>query len=633
MGEFSAHRVTVDPGEKVVVTTNLNLYVSPYGDDLIYSGLEEGSPFKTPQRAFDFLQDKIISEAGFVTINFAPGIYDLDDIIEIDHPQGERIALVGAEPEVLRLHSVNYYSSYGWTAAGVSGFYSGMNHGITMLCVRPDTSTVFANITEGVNSVVSRTNGYGVIVEDYDLINDSNYNPTYFYASYPRDPRNNLLRQASILGCHKLTGVTGGFLSLDSSIRDEWFLVPLASGNTSWGRYFGNAVPGAYISGNTGVTGDFVDYGLTGNPVLTWDNLFSLNGQSTRKTWHRTIPIGFYGSTATTGISSGYMANFVGTTFPTGNASGATRGYTGINDFYPNEQTVLFADETLRYFTATGPANSQMNDAIRFGNNYHIYDDRIGYARGGRIGNYLYTQAEITSPSSYVGHVVNTNKVSVTIIPTVFRKMGHIISVKSGGLRKIKNIFFDGIAMPYFYSLIGPGRMNDTGYSNKCAVYSSSSKLGEPVVNELSGLGNGLFSNVGIKDFHVGVYCDKNTNGNLGTVSISNCSYAMISNKGSSIRTYGSTSTGCMFGFCSMNASSMLADRCFASFSGHSIVELKLKDKAGSTLDFNSESFYHGQTYASSDGKIRGTVYDWDASQKTLSVAVRHGILEGKRLP
>jgi hypothetical protein len=625
MGEFSAHRVTVDPGEKVVVTTNLNLYVSPYGDDLIYSGLEEGSPFKTPQRAFDFLQDKIISEAGFVTINFAPGIYDLDDIIEIDHPQGERIALVGAEPEVLRLHSVNYYSSYGWTAAGVSGFYSGMNHGITMLCVRPDTSTVFANITEGVNSVVSRTNGYGVIVEDYDLINDSNYNPTYFYASYPRDPRNNLLRQASILGCHKLTGVTGGFLSLDSSIRDEWFLVPLASGNTSWGRYFGNAVPDAYISGNTGVTGGFVDFGPN-IPLLDWNVLFDGNGQSTRRSYHKTIPIGFYGTNSLTGISSGYTFNFIGATFPSSSLSGKTASYTGAMDIEN-----VFGSTELKHYSYTGPANSQLNDSVRFGNNYHLYDERIGRLRGGRIGLDLYSQAE-GNPSA-IGHVVNTNKVSVTIIPTVFRKMGHIISVKSGGLRKIKNIFFDGIAMPYFYSLIGPGRMNDTGYSNKCAVYSSSSKLGEPVVNELSGLGNGLFSNVGIKDFHVGVYCDKNTNGNLGTVSISNCSYAMISNKGSSIRTYGSTSTGCMFGFCSMNASSMLADRCFASFSGHSIVELKLKDKAGSTLDFNSESFYHGQTYASSDGKIRGTVYDWDASQKTLSVAVRHGILEGKRLP
>lgn len=633
MGEFSAHKIRLDAGEKVVVATDLQLYVSPNGDDVVNSGIEQGSPFKTPQKAFDFLQDKIISEAGFVTINFASGIYELDEILEIDHPQGERIALVGAEPEVLYLHSVNYYASYGWTAAGFSGFYSGMNHGITINCVRPDSGSTYVNIVEDTpTAIVNRTNGYGVIVEDYDLINNTDYNPTYFYASYPRDPRNNLLRQSSILGCHKLTGVlTGGFVGMDSSIRDEWFLVPMASGMTSWGRYFGNAVPGAYISGNTGITGSLVDYGASG-PFVFWNSsVFANNGQSVRQPFHKTIPIGFYGNSILTGISYGYTANFQGVTFPIGTLSaGKTAAYLGTNDQATNELSNQIGDEITRYYSFTGPAGSQLNDSIRFGNNYHIYDDAIGYHRGGRIGSYLYEQAEI--PGIYRGHVVNTNRVTVTIIPTVFKKMGHIISVKSGGLRKIKNIFFDGVAMPYFYSLIGPGRMNDTGYSNKCAFYASSSKLGEPVANEPSGLGSGLFSDVGIKDFHVGVYCDKNTNGSLGTVTVSNCSYAVIANKGSSVRTVGSISTGCMFGFAAMNSSSLLADRCFASFSGHSLVELKLKDKAGATFDFSADSFHHGQTYASTDGKIKGTVYDWDSSQKTLTIAVRHGILEGKRL-
>jgi hypothetical protein len=450
-------------------------------------------------------------------------------------------------------------------------------------------------------------------------------------------------------GSSLASGTTGGFLSINSTIRDEWFLVPMASGNTSWGRYFGNAVPGAYISetkkigdpafhnGNDIDYGSSADGGLASSNFVLWDtNVFNNTHGQNRKVYHRTIPLGFYGSTASTGISSGYMANFIGTTYPTGSTAGKTAAYIGVRtsaEIPGNPFQFLFNDETTRHYSFTGPANSQMNDSIRFGNNYHVYDDRIGYQRGGRIGNYLYEQANKTTPTNLIGHVVNSNKVSVTILPTVFKKMGHVISIKSGGLRKIKNIFFDGVAMPYFYSLIGAGRMNDTGYSNKCAVYASSSKLGEPVANEPDGFGNGLFSNVGIRDYHVGVYCDKNTNGNLGTVSLSNCSYGMVANKGSSVRTYGSTSTGCMYGFSALNASSMLADRCFAAFSGHSIVELKLKDKAGSTLDFSTDSFYHGQTYASSDGKIRGTVYDWDASQKTLTVAVRHGVLEGKRLP
>jgi hypothetical protein len=212
----------------------------------------------------------------------------------------------------------------------------------------------------------------------------------------------------------------------------------------------------------------------------------------------------------------------------------------------------------------------------------------------------------------------------------VFRRNGTILSVKSGGLRKIQNIFFDGKSQGFHYNLIGTGQYNTSGYSNKAGLYATGSKLGEQVENEPENLGVGLFKNVGFKDFQVGVYCDRSTSANLNRVVISNCSYGVISNNASYVKLFGSICAGSVHGFCAFNGSTITTDRCFSAFSGQSTTELKLKDKAGSTSDFTETSFNPGQTYSSPDGKIRGTVYHWDVTEKTLSIAIRTGALEGR---
>lgn len=604
MGEFSAHKINIGAGEKVLISSDLQLYVSPFGSDNDGSGLEEGDAFRTPHRAMEYLSDKIIGESGFVTINFAPGIYDLEQPLTIDHPQGERIALLGKEPDTLLLKYVEWYSSYGFTAEGLSGYYSGYNHGITIGCVRPDTATQFAAIIDGTQTEIEyRTAGYGVIIEDYNLVNDQNYNPIYLYSAYPSEHRNNLSRQGSILGAHELVGCADGTVQLKSTVRDEWFLVPLANTKTSEGEYFGNNVNSVLVFGLDPLSSSQSD-----QP----EKSFGITNIHNRKFPLSTVPVGYYGTPQTTGIPIGATANFVGATFPT-MGSGTTRS--PYQKYNIENAGVLFHGGT---FTGTGNAGSQINDSIRFGNNFHHY---IGSISGtGGIG------------SSANWKSVNTNLVAVRIVPTVFRRNGNIMSVKSGGLRKIRNIFFEGVVRPYHYSLIGPGRFNDIGYSNKFAIYASSSKLGESVDNEPDGLETGLLTNVGIRNFHIGVYCDRNTNGNLGRPILSNCSYGVLSNKGSSIRLFGAVCTGTVMGFGASNASAMVAERCFTSFSGQSLIELRLKDKAGATMDFSDLSFIPGQTYASPDGRILGTVYDWDSSQKTLTIAVRSGALEGNRL-
>ena len=143
MSEFSAHRVTIGAGEKIAIVSHVNLYVSTIGDDVVNSGVEPGSPFRSPARALEWLGDKIITETGFVTINVAAGIYDIDEQLVMDHPQGERVAIVGADPEVLILRYVSKYTTYKPEAAGFSGYYSGLTHEIEMSCCRPDVNTNF----------------------------------------------------------------------------------------------------------------------------------------------------------------------------------------------------------------------------------------------------------------------------------------------------------------------------------------------------------------------------------------------------------------------------------------------------------------------------------------------------------
>jgi hypothetical protein len=115
----------------------------------------------------------------------------------------------------------------------------------------------------------------------------------------------------------------------------------------------------------------------------------------------------------------------------------------------------------------------------------------------------------------------------------------------------------------------------------------------------------------------------------LGKLVVSNCSYGIISNNLSIVKTTGSVCTGIgAIGYYAINQSSISAQRCYASFAGTSIVTLRFK-QANASQVFENASFIHGQTFSTPDGRIRGTVWDWDAREKILNLAVRVGALEG----
>lgn len=611
MAEFSAHNITLPTGSRYPIVNYQVIYVAPWGNDAENSGTSENSPFRTPARAIEFLGDKVITESGFVTIKFAPGIYDLDDQLVFDHAQGNRVAFVGADPEILVLQYVSDYVTTGFTADGYAKYYSGVTHGITLACVRPSDSTVYSAITpSNPLGTFHKVKGCGVIIEDFDLVHSDNYNPAYYYGSYPFNARNNLPRQGSILGSHVLLGVSGAsacgsIIRIQSSIRDDWFSLPHGN-SSSWGLMFGNAQSGVsyYSATHNGNSADLAE--TTTNAWFQKGN--TSGGLHFRTHFQSNVPVGYFGLNATTGVPDGASANIVGATFPFPSTAGQTANFT-----YRDVSGIVNtnSDYANRWFTATGPAMTFLNDGASFGKNYHAQDTAVS----GRAG--------IGSSGSW--RTVNANRVTVKILPTVFRRFGNILKIGSGGLRKIKNIFFDGMDMPSHYKLVGN---SETGYSNKYGIYSVSATLGEAVTNEPSGLGIGLFSNCGIKDFHVGFYADRGTDAYLGKLVVSNCTYGILANNRSSISTVGSVCTGmASTAFGAFTSSNMVADRCFASFVGQSHVTLRFKSiPSGTTLDDNS--YIPGQTFASPDGKIRGTVWDWDPRDKTLVIAVRTGMFE-----
>jgi hypothetical protein len=600
MGEFSAHRVTIPAGERIVIATLVDLYVSPVGDDVLNSGVDPSSPFRTPVRAIEWLSDKYITDIGFVTINCAAGVYDLDESLVMNHAQGNRVAIVGAEPEILLVQYVSDYKTTGFTAAGFTEYYSAVQHGITMSCVRPDVNSVFATITSSNPISYEHTlAGGGVIIEDFDLVYDDDYNPAYFYAAYPFHPRNNIVKQCSILGSHLLNGVSFGKLNVQSSIRDDWFCIPAGS-SLSWGRLYGNAQQGiSYISGSCANPSDTNE--TQTNAWFIPANKSS--GIALRGQYITNVPVGYYGTAATTGIPIGATSNFMSATFPTNFISGKTAGFT-----YEDIDSISLSG----WFTGTGAAGTFLNDTVLFGKNYHEHTKNSGWEGIG---------------ASAAWKSVNTNRITVKIIPTVFRRFGNILSIRSSGLRKIKNIFFDGIAMPAHYNLLAAGAGSSVGYSNKCAVNSATSKLGENMINEPEDLGSGLCSNVGIKDFQVGFYADKGSDVILGKVVVSNCTFGILANNRSSVKTFGSVCTGMgSVGIGAFNSSMMIAERCFVAFVGQSLVSLRLKE---TSQDFADNSFVNGQTFGTPDGKVKGTVWDWDPREKQLTIAVRCGVLEG----
>ena len=101
-----------------VINSSINYYVSTTGSD--NNNGSSDSPWRTVAKAFSALRDKKISKTATVTINIADvGTLESDyqeSEIVVDHPDGDRINLVGQAPQSLSVRGYNYYQ----TAPGLS---------------------------------------------------------------------------------------------------------------------------------------------------------------------------------------------------------------------------------------------------------------------------------------------------------------------------------------------------------------------------------------------------------------------------------------------------------------------------------------------------------------------------------
>lgn len=105
-----------------LIRSTANIYVSPTGNDS-NTGLLSSSPFRTIQKAFDFLKNYYILEDAEVIINLAAGKYRISSELLMDHPQGERITLKGAAGVVGNATTISSYTdttSYSGKVGGKS---------------------------------------------------------------------------------------------------------------------------------------------------------------------------------------------------------------------------------------------------------------------------------------------------------------------------------------------------------------------------------------------------------------------------------------------------------------------------------------------------------------------------------
>jgi len=78
------------------ITSDTTYYISTGGSDSTGDG-SSGNPWATPQKALDYLKDKWIANDATITIDLADGTYTMTSAIEMKHPCGKNIRLIGNE--------------------------------------------------------------------------------------------------------------------------------------------------------------------------------------------------------------------------------------------------------------------------------------------------------------------------------------------------------------------------------------------------------------------------------------------------------------------------------------------------------------------------------------------------------
>ncbi len=157
------------------ITVNTTIYIATTGNDTTGDGTS-GAPWLTLARAFDSLKDQIIATDVTVTIDIADGTYVSTVENSIDHPNGDRISIVGnagVEANVV----LHYNKTTGGGTNGLTisdGNRFGSINGVTIRGAYVDTSvangrsgilvTKNASVTLGANVTIDKFY-YGVTAD------------------------------------------------------------------------------------------------------------------------------------------------------------------------------------------------------------------------------------------------------------------------------------------------------------------------------------------------------------------------------------------------------------------------------------------------------------------------------------
>ena len=155
-----------------LIRTTANIYVSPTGSDS-NSGVYSTSPFRTIQKAFDYLKKFYILEGGEAIINLASGVYRISSELLMDHPQGEKISLVGAAGVGGSATSITSYTDTTSYAGKVGGktyqrVRRSLNEGPIPTSGERFDMTIRYSGSSGIPQTSSSTGKY-IVVSPYDI--------------------------------------------------------------------------------------------------------------------------------------------------------------------------------------------------------------------------------------------------------------------------------------------------------------------------------------------------------------------------------------------------------------------------------------------------------------------------------
>ena len=580
----------------IIDDPNYTVYVGTTGSDLAGKGTKV-KPFRTPNRAVEFLRNKFITQNGFATIKCDEGRYTFNKPLELRHPQGDRIGIRGADTnDYFAIRCTNFEPwgevSYDPTTSTNRGstrerFY------VSKLNFNDEAWTTNNYTNQGVEPGVVNTSTVGdyVLIRDWTFAHGNDYDNVHGELGASGCKRSSLLGSHSIVTNLWRPGVGSGQIEL----RHRMYNYPLLH------QY---SKPSAYAEPDQGES--IVQFGGMNHEYRDIEDgdLFA------------DPPAYEFPSKPLSGVNHDVFASFGGTFEGSPNFDSTTSVQTlGLTGYRPvaGEQTYL----QRFYYTAPDPGSN---------------------------ANHL-----------------SLNQLRATHIKTIFEftnieEPG--IWLDGSQLGFIQNIAIEGPWKQFKKHYVSSGvTLGDAGtlgesyrkrpnaaifVSNNASLSYDLGKTGDAIAETYQKKHSGTnltdsdvtIQNVGISGWEHGAYVDSSV-AHLEDIVICNCGTGILSTNKSVCKADRSVITGIEeFGMKAMNSSSIDAPRCIVSHVGHPGMTIRYHVKSDGNIfdsqtyqrNFSENSFNVGDPIAIADnsdtapdpgniGEEIGIVKNWTSAE------------------